>query len=71
MKPVANLSRPDREELFLVTAREKDLLEAIIEKDFWVCWMLDNAQEYYEAIRNNFLCRQSGIMTRWAMPIWC
>ena len=41
MKRVANLSRPDREELFLVTAREKGLPEAMIEKDFWVCWTLD------------------------------
>ena len=34
MKNVANLSRADREELFLVTAREKKLPEAVIEKDF-------------------------------------
>lgn len=41
MKTVANLSKTEREELFLVTAREKGLPEAIIEKDFWVCWTLD------------------------------
>ena len=41
MKNVANLDRADREELFLVTAREKKLPEAVIEKDFWVCWTLD------------------------------
>ena len=41
MKNVANLSRADREELFLVTAREKKLPEAVIEKDFWVCWTLN------------------------------
>ena len=41
MKKVANLSRADREELFLVTARERALPEAVIEKDFWACWTLD------------------------------
>ncbi len=41
MKNVANLGGAGREELFLVTAREKALPEAVIEKDFWVCWTLD------------------------------
>ena len=41
MKKVANLSSAEREELFLVTAREKSLPVAVIEKDFWVCWTLD------------------------------
>ena len=41
MKKVANLSSAEREELFLVTGREKALPEAVIEKDFWVCWTLD------------------------------
>ena len=41
MKNVANLNSAEREELFLVTAREKALPEAVIEKDFWVCRTLD------------------------------
>lgn len=41
MKKVTNLSSTEREELFLVTARERALPEAVIEKDFWVCWTLD------------------------------
>lgn len=41
MKDVAKLSNAEREELFLVTAREKALPEAVIEKDFWVCWTLN------------------------------
>jgi len=41
MKRIAQLSNAEREELFLVTAREKALPEAMIEKDFWVCWTLD------------------------------
>ncbi|NCB42974.1 MAG: nucleotidyl transferase AbiEii/AbiGii toxin family protein [Clostridia bacterium] len=41
MNRVANLSRKEREELFIVTAREINLPEAMTEKDFWVCWTLD------------------------------
>lgn len=41
MKWIAQLSNAEREELFLVTAREKGLPEAMIEKDFWVCWTLE------------------------------
>lgn len=41
MKEVARRERKEREELFLVTAREIGLPEAMVEKDFWVCWTLD------------------------------
>ncbi len=41
MRHVANLSQDEREALFIVTARETNLPEAMIEKDFWVCWALD------------------------------
>lgn len=41
MKNVARLSHSEREELFIVTAREVNLPEAMVEKDFWVCWTLD------------------------------
>lgn len=41
MKNIARLSRSDREELFILTAREIKLPEAMVEKDFWACWTLD------------------------------
>lgn len=41
MKNIATLNRADREELFILTAREVKLPEAMVEKDFWVCWTLD------------------------------
>lgn len=41
MNQIANLSRKEREELFIVTARKIGLPEAMVEKDFWVCWALD------------------------------
>lgn len=41
MKEIALRERKEREELFLVTAREIGLPEAMVEKDFWVCRTLD------------------------------
>jgi hypothetical protein len=37
---VAQMPARDRADLFAETAERKVLPEAIIEKDFWVCWML-------------------------------
>jgi hypothetical protein len=37
---VAQMPARDRADLFTETAARKALPEAIIEKDFWVCWML-------------------------------
>ena len=41
MHKIARLSRREREELFLATAHDIKLPEAMVEKDFWVCWTLD------------------------------
>lgn len=41
MRNIANLHDKDREALFRNTAAKLGMNEAIIEKDFWVCWMLD------------------------------
>ena len=41
MRTVAIRSARDREALFRNTAAKKGMREAIIEKDFWVCYMLD------------------------------
>ena len=40
MNKVAQMPARDRADLFMETAERKVLPEAIIEKDFWVCWML-------------------------------
>jgi len=37
---VAKMPARERADLFAETAARKVLPEAIIEKDFWVCWML-------------------------------
>ena len=41
MRDVARMTRRELEELFTLTADKMKLSPAIIEKDFWVCWMLD------------------------------
>ncbi len=40
MDKVANLSANDRQELFRETATQRGINPAIVEKDFWVCWVL-------------------------------
>ena len=40
MNRVAQMPARERADLFTETAERKVLPEAIIEKDFWVCWML-------------------------------
>ena len=41
MIQIASLSGEEREELFLNIAHKVGMPPAIIEKDFWVCYMLD------------------------------
>lgn len=41
MKKIARLSDIDRRELFRNTADKMGLNDAIVEKDFWVCYTLD------------------------------
>ena len=41
MKTVARLSAEDRSDLFRNTANRMQMSDAIVEKDFWVCLMLD------------------------------
>ena len=41
MRKIACLSDDDRRELFRNTADKMGLNDAIVEKDFWVCFTLD------------------------------
>ena len=41
MRNIARLSDEERYELFRNTADKMKLHDAIVEKDFWVCYMLD------------------------------
>ena len=42
MRNVALLSKEDREVLFSRTAEKMKMHPSIVEKDFWVCFMLDH-----------------------------
>ena len=41
MNKIASLTEKERRELFLETASRKHMTNAIVEKDFWVVWVLD------------------------------
>jgi hypothetical protein len=41
MREMARRSEKDRRDLFRAAAQKMRVHEAIVEKDFWVCWMLD------------------------------
>lgn len=41
MDAIARLNEEDRRDLFAKTAEQMKMQPAIIEKDFWVCWVLD------------------------------
>ena len=41
MRDLARRPENDRRNLFRATAQAMRVHEAIIEKDFWVCWTLD------------------------------
>ena len=40
MNRIARMSSAERGEIFAETAERKGLAGAIVEKDFWVCWVL-------------------------------
>ena len=46
MRNVARLPESDRRELFRNTADKMGLNDAIVEKDFWVCFTLDYPVSY-------------------------
>ena len=41
MREMARRPEKDRRDLFRAAAQKMDVHEAIVEKDFWVCWVLD------------------------------
>jgi hypothetical protein len=49
MRDVARLPENDRRDLFRAAAQKMLVHEAIVEKDFWVCWALDYLFHDYTA----------------------
>jgi len=58
MDKIANLSSNDRRELFQETAARKGINPAIVEKDFWVCWVLK--QLFFDPQLRNHLIFKGG-----------
>lgn len=54
MNKVARMTKRDRADLFAETAERRDLSEAVVEKDFWVCWTLKQLFAI-DALRNRLL----------------
>jgi hypothetical protein len=40
MNSIAQMTASSRADMFAETADRKGLPEAVVEKDFWVCWVL-------------------------------
>lgn len=58
MLTLAKRSNEDREAIFTATALKKGMNEAIVEKDFWVCWMLELL--FHHSIYSNRLSFKGG-----------
>ena len=54
MNKLAQMTAKERADVFAETAARRDLAEAIIEKDFWVCWVLKQLFSM-EALNNRLL----------------
>ncbi|WNY27934.1 hypothetical protein MmiEs2_01130 [Methanimicrococcus stummii] len=58
MKDIAISSEENRRELFQATANRMGIQPAIVEKDFWVCWILDYL--FHRSLLKNHLVFKGG-----------
>ena len=62
MKNIAKLSENELKELFQATSAKIKLREEIVEKDFWVCFLLDHL--FNDSVfRDFFVFKGSGSLT--------
>ena len=64
MRNIARLSDNDRRELFRNTADKMGLNDAIVEKDFWVCFTLDYLFGRNVPIQNRMLLTKKPMRVR-------
>lgn len=75
MQKILNSTKEEQEILFTRVAQEKGMVPAIIEKDFWVCFMLDflfNKFEYSNKIvfkGGTSLSKAYGVIERFSKQI--
>ncbi len=58
MLEIARFQESDRNDMFRFTAQRAGMSEAIVEKDFWVCWMLEILFHHFEY--SEALCFKGG-----------
>ena len=63
MDTVARMSAADRAELFQNTGAQMDLDGALVEKDFWVCWMLGHLFDI-ESIRDMLMFKGGPALSK-------
>jgi len=63
MHNIARRSEQERRELFRAIAQAMHVHEAIIEKDFWVCWVLDYL------FQNSLWNAESGGLQNEVLPV--
>ena len=63
MNEIARMAADKRAEVFAETADRKGLPEAIIEKDFWVCWVLKQLFSI-EALSNRLLFKGGTALSK-------
>lgn len=75
MRKVANDSSEELQQLFSETAIRRKLTPGVVEKDFWVCWMLDylfnvsKLKETFEFKGGTSLSKAFGIIERMSEDI--
>jgi len=63
---IAQMTAKDRADVFAETAERKALADAVIEKDFWVCWTLKQLFSI-EALAGRLLLRGGHRSRRYSM----
>ncbi len=67
MNEIAQMPAQARAEIFAETADRKGLAEAIIEKDFWVCWTLKQLGLDCSHPAPSFLSQTVSHVAHWLM----
>lgn len=67
MRDIAKLNEKDKKALFHNTATKMGMTDAIIEKDFWVCYMLDYL--FHRCAWKDRIAFKGGTRSEWNLLI--
>ena len=68
MNKIAQMSTKDRAGIFSETADRKNVADAIVEKDFWVCWVLKQLFSI-ETLSNRLLFKGGTSLSKVFVPL--